>query len=247
MKKSLNNTIRGKRLVVGDENEVTSHEILVEDKDGKITLKQRGSDGSMEVLSGGGVNVWYYCYGTAWNNGFMQNYAIVPYKGFKDFLFSTEQVVDNLFLLESPQFTKTAMVPADSNVRMYYTYGKASASIVINVSQGAKGLAIPNMNNTQLVGYIEKESPIFIQMPIGNPKVLHVYSFPYAFEEDVQTFDQDVLYDAASNILYYFSNSSSMTITINPELESTLRIIRVRHSQSQQPIVNGITHEWEEL
>lgn len=247
MKKSLNNTIRGKRLVVGDENEVTSHEILVEDKDGKITLKQRGSDGSMETLSGGGVNVWYYCYGTTWDKCFIQNYAIVPYKGFKDFLFSTEQVVDNLFFLESPQFTKTVMVPADSNVKMYYNYGRASATIYINVSQGAKGLAIPNMNDTPLVGYIEKESPIFIQMPIGNPKALQVYSFPYAFEEDVQTFDQDVLYDAASNILYYFSNSSSMTITINPELESTLRIIRVRHLQYQQPIVNDITHKWEDL
>lgn len=247
MKKSLNNTIRGKRLVVGDENEVTSHEILVEDKEGKIALKWRSSDGNIETLSGGesGYNIWYYCYGSRIINSRGANgqkYAVAPYKSFKDFLFSTEKVVDDSSFTNSPLITKTVILPADSNVQMGYSSFDAHVEININVSKGTKGLAIPNYSDSTFNYPIYIENPIFIKKLIDN-LVFQVYSFKYD-TGILGSSQQAVLYDVASNILFYFLGSSSMKITINPELESTLRIIDMGFSHVENPIVNGNKHAW---
>lgn len=254
MKKSLNNTIRGKRLVVGDENEVTSHEILVEDKDNKVTLKQRGSDGNIETLSGGGsdYNIWYYCYGSyeKANTGMTdrQEYALAPYKDFKDFLFSTEKGVDYSHFLYSPQIIKTVMLQADSNIQMSLFHSYISTiDIAINVSKGAKGVAISNYMDTNLVDLDYIKSPIFIKTIVGNPSYLSVYKVRCRNGATDIDEKQEALYDAASNILYYFTAASTLNITINPELESTLRIISITYRQEHnyKPRVNNVTHKWE--
>ena len=121
MKKSLNNKIRGKRLVMGDENEVTKDEILIQDKDGKITVKQRGADGKMENISGGdGFNIWYYCTGSirmesgGFKPGTIIGYA--PYKNFEDFLFSKDKPEYTTNILYS-NTTKRVILPQDNNTR----------------------------------------------------------------------------------------------------------------------------------
>lgn len=53
MKRCLNNVYKGRRLVTGDENELTSHELLLKEEDNKIVVKGRGDSGEVETLSGG--------------------------------------------------------------------------------------------------------------------------------------------------------------------------------------------------
>lgn len=254
MKKSLNNTIRGKRLVVGDENEVTSHEILVEDKEGKIALKQRSSDGNIETLSGGesGYNIWYYCYGirTKNANGMTngQEYAVAPYRSFKDFLFSTEKVVDDSLFLGTQQITKVAILPVDSNVQIGYSISTdARVEIKINAYTEAKGLAIPNYSDIALNIPIYMKYPICIEKTIDTLQ-FQVYTFSYFGEvASISKNMPPLLYDVASNILFYFSGSSSMEITINPELESTLRLVNMGYSNTSNPYVNGNRCTWTKM
>lgn len=70
MKKSLNNTYKGKRLVTGDENDIDKHEILVKEENDQLVAIERNSNGELQQISGGSNSnvaqcaIYYYCTGS---------------------------------------------------------------------------------------------------------------------------------------------------------------------------------------
>ena len=233
MKKSLNNRIRGKRLVTGDENEVTKNEILLQDKDDKIIVKQRGASGEMENISGGdGFNIWYYCTGSVktesggLKSGTIMGYA--PYKNFEDFLFSKDNPEYATNILYSST-TKRVILPQDNNIEVSSVDNYGNVSIYIQVSPGAKGIASNNPLDIPI-------SDLVLEQDIKNDN-----NKAYTHKNIDVLNNVKVVYDATTNIVYYYTGSSSLSIWINPELESSLRI-KAYSNYDDYAMVNGIKH-----
>ena len=218
---------------MGDENEVTSYEMLVEDKDGKITVKQRGAEGKMENISGGdGFNIWYYCTGSVvtesgnLKSGTLIGYA--PYKNFEDFLFSKDNLEYTTNILYS-NTTKRVILPQDNNIEVSSVDHSGDVSIDIQVSPGAKGIASNNPLDIPISDLVLEQD-----IESGSDKA-------YTHKNIDVLNNVKVVYDATTNIVYYYTGSSSLSIQINPELESSLRI-KAYSNYDDYAMVNGIKH-----
>lgn len=241
MKKSLNNRIRGKRLVTGDENEVTKNEILIQDKDDKIIVKQRGASGEMENISGGdnmAFNLLYYAFGSIGSDSVTKT-VYGTYKNLQDFLFSDYSPLDTSGFKYPPRIGKKTILTQDKNISIEADPGAVASWIInIEVSPGATGVAVPR--NSYYPIYMDKA--VYLNTPTN----------PSAEGKIINLSDQvftevDMIYDVASNILLFYSGSSSLHITINPELESSLRIVTSVTNHTSNPVVNGVVHYFEDL
>lgn len=208
MKKSLNNKIRGKRLVMGDENEVTSHEMLVEDKDGKIIVKQRGADGKMESVSEGEsiVNNLYYYMRPSSSDHIKIEYSKIT--SFKDFF--------NRGIAKPEGYcyvTLNTVMPAanSSNVSVSYEKYDTSEMVEINVKSPTEELVSPNPLYYMLSkSYTVKDGTIQ-DIPMKANSVI---------DDEINP----ILYNAATNVLIYYTEASDCFVNITPEsLAETLK------------------------
>ena len=208
MKKSLNNKIRGKRLVMGDENEVTSHEMLVEDKDGKITVKQRGADGKMESVSEGEsiVNNLYYYMRPSSPKFIEIEYSKIT--SFKDFF--------NRGIAKPEDYcyvTLNTVMPAanSSNVSVSYEDYGDSEMVDINVKSPTEELVSPNPLYYMLSKSYTNSGGIIQDIPMEANSIINDGINP-------------ILYNAATNVLIYYTGSSNCFVNITPEsLAETLK------------------------
>lgn len=224
MKKSLNNRFKGKRLVEGDENEITAHELLLKEENNKIVVKGKGTSGEVENMSGGN-NIWYYIQGSTYDSKNKTVSAYGPYKDFKDFMFSKKHPIDTSPLLYFNNIPyKSTVLTQDKNISIKADSNYGAWTINIKVSPGTTGVAIP-----------ENESPF--SLPIFVTK-----RSASIYKQDDLLESKEMIYDAASNILFFYSGSSSIKITINPELESSLRIFSNINNHSSEPMVNEVQH-----
>lgn len=242
MKKSLNNTIRGKRLVVGDENEVTSHEILVEDKDDKITLKQRGSDGNIETLSGGEntSNIMYYCTGSIQDKNTVYWHKSVPYINLLDFATGDcdSRLIKGLknYTLTSKELYSKRKVIVQATINkdfFYYTKGTGWNKICVNIpSKGDTDIILPITDFTSSIIDPLTESVEPVCLSIGgyyfyssSPKNAGIETYIIDKGDSVV---YTTIYDAATNVLSYYSAQSSgdptVYITIDPQRAKTLKV-----------------------
>lgn len=111
MKKSLNNVFKGKRLVTGDENEMTQHEILLKEEDGKVVMKERGTDGTIQEIgsssNGGssssaytGFSLMYYWQGSYENR---TGSTLISVKTIRNADFTEfDKIVDTLSNIHKP-------------------------------------------------------------------------------------------------------------------------------------------------
>lgn len=207
MKKSLNNKIRGKRLVMGDENEVTSHEMLVEDKDGKIIVKQRGADGKMESVSEGEsiVDNLYYCMCPYSSDPIETEYSKIT--SFKDFFNRG---------IEKPEgycyVTLNTVMPAanSSNVSISYKEYDGSEIVDINVKSPTEELVSPNPLYYMLSKSYTNSGGTIQDIPMKATSVIGRID--------------PILYNAATNVLIYYTGVSNCFVNITPEsLAETLK------------------------
>ena len=209
MKKSLNNKIRGKRLVMGDENEVTSHEMLVEDKDGKITVKQRGADGKMESVSEGESivnNLYYYIRPSSSDHIKMEYSKITSFKDF--FNRSIEKPAGQCYV------TLNTVMPAANSSNVSVSYGKYGTSEIvdINVKSPTEELVSPNPLHYML-------SKSYACNASGN-----IWDIPMEANSAINDEIKPILYNAATNVLIYYTGASYGSVTITPEsLAKTLK------------------------
>ena len=236
MKKSLNNKIRGKRLVMGDENEVTKDEILIQDKDDKITVKQRGATGEIENISGGsgkhtGFNLEYYWVGSTngkYNNGYQ------PLKGIKNADFTElENIMNTVNKLSKPaSFTNgdvwckaTLITPMPTNIKTdEYTVEDASHNTLTYYmdASGYDHYKIDIKNATDEILTLNKDS-----INSGGayaevlPKNIIMYDNPFDFG-----LNTPIAYDIANNILYYYNIiSKNNYVEITPtSLAKTIKV-----------------------
>ena len=224
MKKSLNNRFKGKRLVEGDENEITAHELLLKEENNKIVVKGRNNSGEVENISGGN-NIWYYIQGSTYDFKTKIVGAYGPYKDFKDFMFSKKHPIDTSPLLYFNNIPyKSTVLTQDKNISMEADSNDDAWTINIKVFPGATGVAVP-----------ENESPF--SLPIFVTK-----RSASIYKTDTFLESKSMIYDAASNILLFYTGSSSISIAINPELESSLRIFSTINNHSSEPMVNEVQH-----
>lgn len=237
MKKSLNNKIRGKRLVVGDENEVTSHEMLVEDKDGKIAIKQRGADGKMENVSEtitSEYSIYYYTSGSKSDSplgGQLYIYSqLLPYTTFAD------------MVIKNPgSFNKAKAninIPIDDNIQVTHTLDSSTGirTFNINVGSGATGVATTKWEEisdmcTVLYLYCQYYTTG------GNQ------SYPFKIFWNLSTYNEDEtnksLYEAPSNTFFFYNTAKGLEININSELADTLQIFTNTNEYPSGVKVNG--------
>lgn len=226
MKRSLNNRFKGKRLVEGNENEITAHELLLKEEDDKIVVKGRGSSGNVEVLSGGNndseIYMEHYLHGS--NVGGPQVdtvYRIVPFTNLFDF--NTNLNTDNYY--ES----KGVIVPIDKSIQMEYCTEDSSESLSIKVPSGATGIA-NDTSGTSLLFMLD-----YYNKKIDSRMLFSRNSFYSTSEDPMQItviLGNEIVYEASTNILYYYSSTSeiednTIDLTINPELAESLKIYEV--------------------
>ena len=240
MKKSLNNKIRGKRLVMGNENEVTSHEMLVEDKDGKITVKQRGADGKMESVSEGGFNIWYYASGSKLGvNGNYRKYSYGPYTDFESFFLSDYHPdMDTSDIITTVIYTKEVVLPEDDKIEMsiHRSSSDQIAGVDINVSPGAKGIK----SNCS----VEKAIKCPLQIAKDNGGVPRLKAF--GGSDDGYLISNWALYDASHNVLYHYAIASSLDVKINPDLAESLKVYIKRGSGFNLGKAVRVNDKWRE-
>ena len=222
MKRSLNNRFKGKRLVEGNENEITAHELLLKEEDDKIVVKGRGSSGNVEVLSGGNsdgnndneVNVEYYIKGTD-VGGTDVNFLCKKEPFTNLYNFYTQLNKDNVKAVY-----KTVIIAPDKNIQI----NKDGNTLYINVSNGATGIS--HYSDENCVLFAARYDHNYTQKFNGNC-YLSIASLYGNRKYDLQS-----VYEASTNILYYYSDvskeeESPINLTINPELAESLKIYEV--------------------
>lgn len=214
MKKSLNNRIRGKRLVMGDENEVTKNEILIQDKDDKIIVKQRGATGEMENISGGeeSTDVVFYCTGSG-----TYNLGHTAFTTLKDFLAldfkSTSNYAGTRYSAKQVVFPLTA---SSNNVTLEYIKQPSQNSEIVTITVKDPENKIVTVNDWEIAGYLCMKKYSDVTSPITELSTFGV--------------DNPIIYDPASNILFYYTTLSNCIVKIYPEeLAKTLKIYCLIH------------------
>lgn len=217
MKRSLNNRFKGKRLVEGNENEITAHELLLKEEDDKIVVKGRGSSGNVEVLSGGNsdnnINIDYYAYGSnAGGEGVDEVHKLIPFTNLFDF---------NTKFNGTYEEYKGVFIPVDKSIQIK----DGSDGVSIEVPSGATGIAsseyltllfLCKYQRGNCVSYMASLSSCCNGLMMDS----NLLGTP---------FDTGMIYEASTNILYYYSNASKkeespINLTINPELAESLKI-----------------------
>lgn len=209
MKKSLNNRIRGKRLVTGDENEVTKNEILIQDKNDKIIVKQRGATGEMENISGGegSTDVVFYCTGSG-----TYNLGHTAFTTLKDFLAldfkSTSNYSGTQYSAKQVVFPLTA---SSNNVTLKYTKQSSQYKEVVTITVKGPENKIVTVNDWEIAGYLCMKKYSSVTSPLTKLSTFGV--------------DNPIIYEPASNILIYYTSASNCYVNIYPkELAKTLKI-----------------------
>ena len=249
MKKSLNNRLRGKRLVTGDENEVTSNEILIEDKDGKVAVKQRGAEGKMEDISeGSGFDILYYCYGSINGATITDFLQCKSAKGILEFLQCNEDL-ENIptAVLFNELYYKVLDIAKfinnynkEDNITIDENNSMDDCGIInINISSPVKGVygMLPELH----VGI-----PLLLMNNTTDKSLMYVKSYYSNQNEGLNSLNlriaAPVIYDATNNVLLYYSADSSMNIHISPaSLADTLKLYRMNESLKHiaKTTVNG--------
>ena len=194
---------------MGDENEVTSHEMLVEDKDGKIIVKQRGADGKMESVSEGESIVNNLCYYMCPSSSDHIEIEYSKITSFKDFFNRS---------IEKPEgycyVTLNTVMPAvnSSNVSISYKEYDGSEIVDINVKSPTEELVSPNPLHYMLSkSYTDNGSGTIQDIPMKATSVINNRINP-------------ILYNAATNVLIYYTGVSNCFVNITPEsLAETLK------------------------
>jgi hypothetical protein len=226
MKKSLNNRLRGKRLVTGDENEVTSNEILIEDKDGKIAVKQRGAEGKMEdIADGETINLWSYLIPSNYScEELMQKKASNCLLDF----FSTKDYSPNMYNDKVMILTEGKnLLKSDSNIQLKVP-NDASTSCVITESN-KKGIYSYCRWST-LKGTMP--SVMILKYSCYYPNVT-VSAQPLALlpeNKNSGNYCDSIFYCPSSNILLYYIARSSNFIIAPEEIAKTLKIYKSPYS-----------------
>lgn len=219
MKKSLNNRFKGKRLVTGDENEITDHEILLKEENNKVVLKERGTDGKIKQISteeddNNGYKVWYNVAGTDSNNTTVCIWKKGTENSLEEFLnldlfpsFSNE-------LSEIQYKSKTMFVSwnecYDSNViqiqDVLYLYQNSYDYATIIISPKAK-------NIKGIIGIMEKSDTTFSTNEFVTLSRTNYYaSYPFYLNNGKSS--KVMLYEPSSNTLVLLTEGTIASITI---------------------------------
>lgn len=230
MKRSLNNRFKGKRLVEGNENEITAHELLLKEEDDKIVVKGRGSSGNVEVLSGGNndseIYMEHYLHGSDVGGPHVDSvYEIVPFTNLFDF--NTNLNTGN------NSESKGVIVPIDKSIQMEYHTEDSSKSLSIKVPSGATGIA-SDTSGTSLLFMLDYGYD-YGNMKLDSRMLFSHNSFYSTSEDPIRItviLGDEIVYEASTNILYYYSSTSkiedsTIDLTINPELAESLKIYEV--------------------
>lgn len=234
MKKSLNNVFKGKRLVTGDENEITQHEMLLEEKDDKVIVKQRGTDGSIQQVSGGsnnatGFNLLYYAVASVSNGS-----ACYPYKMLKNTDFTelanirknveeaSDYFVNKGITGDNPYIHVEASFPSSSPID-YYTIGTREYGFTVededhnimniqgtalgNTPSSATGIITINTFNDGILGMSGFFSNGLCTMSSNYVTTQQVKKGEGPFYFEIQNIG--AYYDIKNNILYYVTASST--------------------------------------
>lgn len=272
MKKSLNNRLRGKRLVTGDENEVTSNEILIEDKDGKIAVKQRGAEGKMEDIAEGkstGFSLEYYIYGSLIRTNRGSGYKLVK----------TIKNADLAELAKIPSTLKELESEKVNSHNAIYCYAIADHFTDATINHNSKNIVATdaygntitlNTNRSITITVNRPSVKSLLQFKCGNSSNRGYNSIaddgdlksPAASSSGRVTIDNagyieylsDIQYDVANNILYYFATcSSSNYVSIYPKsLADTIKVYgnfyKVTYSdKNSYNYLNGKLIEYEKV
>lgn len=206
MKKSLNNRFKGKRLVEGDENEITAHELLLKEENNKIVVKGRDESGNVKVLSGEGESIVNNLYYYITHSGLTmpeQEYSIIT--SFKDFLNReiSRPEGESLVQLE-------AVLPAanSSNVNVSYKESGDNEYVEITVKLPTDELVSPIPLYYNLYKYYNngQYTPIAASSTMNHDTA------------------RPILYNAATNVLIYYTTVSNCYVSITPKsLAKTLK------------------------
>lgn len=224
MKRSLNNRFKGKRLVEGDENEITAHELLLKEEDDKIVVKGRDSNGNVEVLSGGNSdsdgapNVWYYTVGSYSGVSNNSNVLTKTESGVSlvDFFTTGVNEVIPEGMTDIARYIKKMFLGCSSTVNAKNSIKELSVQggkeLVITVNDKNEGICSTNSIASSGV-FLIRDSIDYYKEEEGNSSYI-----------DGSRFD---LYDSTTNtLLYYASGSNYDKVTITPkELADSINLI----------------------
>lgn len=229
MKKSLNNRFKGKRLVTGDENEITDHEILLKEEGNNVVVKKRDSDGKIKQISGiSGISeniINYYIKASV----FKDEAKEVEFGGSKPFT----TLYDLLSCWETPsevptyikeaiitEYDKIVQIPVNKDIAISDISEISSHHITISVPKGADGSAIlPSDNRPNSIEHN------ICSVSNYNPAKPYIVIPAFTNTPSTTKIDTIALYDATNNILYYYAGKSSLYINIDNNLAESLRIM----------------------
>ena len=245
MKKSLNNKIRGKRLVMGDENEVTSHEMLVEDKDGKIIVKQRGADGKMESVSEGGTYneeyaiIQYYTQASKGSKN-LTGYISVPYINLLEFATGEcdKRIIEGIKGVDESSLTSKVMY--SRRLAKVITSFRDDFIIKLNTDENKINIDIPSTSASEIIVTTNENGPLYdiFDIPRSELSIRVVNSSgsvtepSYGLYSNImvlpyqETIGFYYIYDAASNFLSCVETINEPTIYVNidPSKADTLKV-----------------------
>lgn len=234
MKKSLNNRFKGKRLVTGDENEITDHEILLKEENNKVVVKEKDTDGKIKQISGISENIIKYYIRASVMGDIVEE---VEFEGSKPFT----TLYDLLSCWESPseaptyikeaiiiEYDKIVQIPVNKDIAISNIPEISSDNITISVPRGAKGVGI--LPSTDIHSIIECN---ICSVSIANPKKPYIVIPAFVQNPSTTQITANALYDVTNNILYYYEGKSSLYININNDLAESLRIMQCSEAKPQ--------------
>lgn len=233
MKKSLNNVFRGKRLVTGDENEITQHEMLLEEKDDKVIVKQRGTDGSIQQVSGGGNDsansILYYTKYSGWTC--VEQSPLSSLEDLVSDYFPTVSTVAN-----QPAILEYQLKEVDIRAMGKWEYTGTGISFYREETHKATGHLTINASDIKDITAVNVETghPSIVSLikytsgTAGFPYKISITNLPSLQMQNIATSsnrEDCAIYDPAANILFYYIYISSLHIEIFPKsLAKSLRI-----------------------
>ena len=255
MKKSLNNVFKGKRLVTGDENEMTQHEILLKEEDGKVVMKERSTDGTIQEIgsssNGGssssaytGFSLMYYWQGSHKNKSgnLTSSVKTIRNADFTEF----DKIYDTLANIDKPDDfingnaccfatieTPFQTILKDPDGSLDYgvkdNKGNTITKYYTRDSRYSYTHYVININKTcsDILGYLNS-------IGAGNPVTTsdgicnsYFIGTSSSMYLTVDALNNGIFYDIKNNILYYYSNISAAYDYIHIYPESLADTIKV--------------------
>lgn len=249
MKKSLNNVFKGKRLVTGDENEITQHEMLLEEKDDKVIVKQRGTDGSIQQVSGGdnesASSILYYTKYSGW-----QCVEQSPLSTLADLVSDYFPTVETV--ASKPAILEYQLKEADIKAMGQSEYTGTGISFYRESDNQSWGHLTINASDIKDITAVNVETGYpsivsLIKHTSGTEAFPHtcITSFPslqLSNRTSSTSIENCAIYDPAANILFYYIHISNLSINIFPEtLAKGLKIYGLGVNHTQEHIPDGAT------